>query len=219
MAEATRQDDQTGELNEAIGFLKLIEAQGTDEQGIYIKCFLMAGRSNDVFAISKGEKSVGWSYGSNAGIVSGAVLSALTDHSEKATTVQELFRGYANQRSIYSNMFSVEYGMDGFDKEIIMGLVQEKLSKAKRDEYLAWVEKIGKRRIDHIVSNKYRNAYDRAAQVLCSLAELFMVMDRDDRAKRLLRHYYNDKYNRFSAFKREVKKVMGSSALLKNLNF
>lgn len=220
LAEAARQDKRTGELNKAIGFLKQKEAEGPDEQGLYIKCLLMAGRLNDAFLKIKREKSVGWSYGSNAGIVFGAVLSALTDHNEKATTINELFRGYANQRSIYSNMFAAEDGMDAcFHKEIIAGLVQKKLTTAKRDEYLAWAEKIGKRRINHIVSNKYRNAYARAAQVLGSLAETYRAMDGDDKANRLLHHFYKEKYNRFSAFRREVKTVVGSSDLLKDLDF
>ena len=220
LAEAARQDKRAGELNKAIAFLKSKKAGDPDEQGLYIKCLLMAGRLNDAFVITKGEKSVGWSYGSNAGIVFGAVLSALTDHNERATTTQELFRGYANQRSIYSNMFEVEDGIDAcFHKEIIAGLGQKKLKTAKRDEYIAWAEKIGKRRINHIVSNKHRNAYARAAQVLGSLAETYRVMARDDKAKRLLHHFYNEKYNRFSAFRREVKTVVSASDLLKNLDF
>jgi hypothetical protein len=220
LAEAARQDKRASELNKAIGFLKSKAAGAPDEQGLYIKCLLMAGRLYDAFGITKGEKSVGWSYGSNAGIVFGAVLSALTDHNEKATTIQALFRGYANQRSIYSNMFAVEDGMDAcFHKEIIVGLRKEKLKTTTRDQYLAWAEKIGKSRINHIVSNKYRNAYARAAQVLGSLAETYRVVDRDDKANRLLHHFYYEKYNRFSAFRREAKTVVGASELLKNMDF
>jgi hypothetical protein len=220
LAEAARQDKRAGELTKAIGFLKSKAAGAPDEQGLYIKCLLMAGRLNDAFGIAKGEKSVGWSYGSNAGIVFGAVLSALTDHNEKATTIQALFRGYANQRSIYSSIFAVEDGMGAcFHKEIIAGLRKEKLKTTRRDEYLAWAEKIGKSRINHIVSNKYRNAYARAAHVLGSLVETYRVVDRDDKANRLLHHFYYDKYNRFSAFRKEVKTVVSASELLKNMDF
>ena len=219
LSEAGRQNRRAGELNKAISFFKSKKDGDPDEQSLYIKCLLMAGRLKDAFAKTKGEKSVGWSYGSNAGIVFGAILSALTDHNETATTIQGLFRGYADQRSVYSDMFTGDDRMDiCFHEEIITGLKLVKLTTVKRDEYLAWAEKIGKRRIDHIVSNKYRNAYARAAQVLGSLAETYKVMDRDNKAKRLLCHY-NEKYSRFSAFRREVKRVRVSSGLLKNLNF
>jgi hypothetical protein len=115
-------------------------------------------------------------------------------------------------------MFSVDERWDiCFHEEIITGLKQKKLTTAKKDEYLAWAEGIGKRRIDHIVSHKYRNAYARAAQVLGSLAETYKLMDRGKKANHLL-HHYNEKYNRFSAFRREVKTVMGSSDLLKNMD-
>jgi hypothetical protein len=138
-------DDQIDELASFFG-----EAGDHDEQGLYIKCLLMAGRLNDAFVIKKGQK---------------------------------------------------------------------KRRTAKRDEYIAWAERIGKSRINHIVSNKHRNAYARAAQVLGSLAETYKVMARDDKVNRLLHHFYNEKYNRFSAFRREVKTVVRASDLLKNLDF
>jgi hypothetical protein len=57
LAEAARQDKRTSELNKAIGFLlKSKEAGDPDEQGLYIKCLLMAGRLNDAFVITKGKK-------------------------------------------------------------------------------------------------------------------------------------------------------------------
>ncbi len=52
--------------------------------------------------MAKKEKSVGWSYDSNAGVVFGSVLSNLAGHSEKASTIQTLLKSYANQQSIYS---------------------------------------------------------------------------------------------------------------------
>jgi len=54
------------------------------------------------------------------------------------------------------------------DTAIIKGLKQNKYTKGRTDEYLKWAEKIGKSRIEHIVSNKHRRAYERAAQVLGS---------------------------------------------------
>jgi hypothetical protein len=53
-------------------------------------------------------------------------------------------KGYANQRSVYSERFSVNYGMGiSFYGEIIKGLRQKKFTKSRRAEYLAWAENIG----------------------------------------------------------------------------
>jgi hypothetical protein len=100
-----------------------------------------------------------------------------------------------------------------------VGLRKEKLKTTRRDEYLAWAEKIGKSRINHIVPNKYRNAYARAVQVFGSLAQTYRAVDQDDKANHLLHHFYYEKYNRFSAFRREMKIVVEASELLKNLDF
>jgi uncharacterized Zn finger protein len=106
-----------------------------------------------------------------------------------------------------------------FYEEIISGLKQKKFTKAKRTEYLAWAEKIGKSRIEHIVSNKHRRAYERAAQVLGSLAEAYATMGQKNKAVKILHKYYSEKYSRFSAFRREVKAVLKDSDLLRNSGF
>ncbi|MBW2643752.1 MAG: hypothetical protein JRC89_10380 [Deltaproteobacteria bacterium] len=118
----------------------------------------MSGKLEKAFIMAKKEKSVGWSYHSNAGVVFGSVLSVLAGHSEKAGTIETLLRGYASESSIYSGRISIHNGMStSFYAEIIKGLKQNKDSKAKTDEYLKWAEKIGKSRIEHIVSNRQRH--------------------------------------------------------------
>ena len=106
-----------------------------------------------------------------------------------------------------------------FYEEIISGLKQKKFTISRETEYLEWAEKIGKSRIEHIVSNQYRRAYERAAQVLCSLAEAHAAMGQKSKALKILNKYYNEKYNRFRAFRREVKTVIIDSILLRNSGF
>jgi hypothetical protein len=170
--------------------------------------------------MAKKEKSVGWSFNSNAGVVFGSVLTVVSGHSEKSGTIKALLKGYANKTSAYSGRISIEDGMDiSFYEEIIKGLNQKEETKSKTSEYLSWAEKIGKGRIDHIVSNKHRNAYGRAAQVLGSLAETYASMDQKNKAVKILHKYYYEKYSRFPAFRREVKAVVLGSGLLRNLGF
>lgn len=90
---------------------------------------------------------------------------------------------------------------------------------AKKPKYLTWAEKIGKSRIEHIVSNKYRRADERASQMLGSLSETYAAMGQKNKAVKILHKYYSEKYNRFSAFRREVKAVVMDSELLNNSGF
>jgi tetratricopeptide (TPR) repeat protein len=218
--EAIKQDLRDQELDTVIDFFKTRKTIDDDKKALYVKTLLMSGKLSNAFAMTKKAKSVGWSHRSNAGIVFGSVLSVLAGHSEKAGTIRTLLKGYANKRSVYSERFSTDDVMGAsFYEEIIKGLRQEKETKSEAAEYLSWAEKIGKSRIEHIVSNKHRGAYDRAAQALGSIAETYAAMGQTRKAVNILHKYYSEKYNRFSAFRREVKSVVMDSVLLKNSGF
>ncbi|MBW1717806.1 MAG: hypothetical protein JRJ77_18725, partial [Deltaproteobacteria bacterium] len=156
--------------NELDTIIKFFEGGKPIDEGkdLYARALLMSGNLNTAFVLAKNEKGVGWSSsGNNAGVVFGAVLSVLADHSEKAGTIKTLLKDYANKKSIYSERFSVNDGKGtSFYDEIIKGLTQNRETKSQAEGYLSWAEKIGKRRIEHIVSNKHRRAYERAARVL-----------------------------------------------------
>ncbi|MGD9384356.1 MAG: hypothetical protein PVH55_09920, partial [Desulfobacterales bacterium] len=218
--EAIKQDARDKELDGVINHFKSRKTMDDDQKTLYVKVLLMAGQLHDAFSMAKKEKSVGWSYHSNAGVVFGSVLSVLSGYSQKADTIKTLLKGYANQRCVCSERLSVvdEKGAS-FYEEIISGLNQKKITEANKTEYLRWAEKIGKSRIEHIVSNKHRRAYGRAAQVLGSLAEAYTAMGQKNKAVKILHKYYNEKYNRFSAFRREVKAVVTDSNLLKTFGF
>ncbi|MFO7556884.1 MAG: hypothetical protein R6W88_16925 [Desulfobacterales bacterium] len=220
VAEAIKQDVRDKELGVIINHFKSRKSMDDDQKALYVKTLLMAGQLDAAFDTAKKEKSVGWSYHSNAGVVFGSVLSVLSGHSEKAGTIKILLKNYANQKSVYSERFSIDDGLGiSFYDEIVKGLKQAECIEAKRTEYLTWAEKIGKSRIEHIVSNKHRRAYERAAQVLGSLAEAYEAMGQKNNAVKILHKYYIEKYNRFSAFRSEVKAVVKNSDLLKNSSF
>jgi len=217
--EATTQGKRDNELDTVI---KFFEGRKAIDEGkeLYARALLMSSNLISTFALAKNEKGVGWSSGNNAGVVFGAILSVLVGHSEKAGTIKTLLKDYANKRAIYSERFSIDDGKGvSFYNEIIKGLTQNKEIKSQAAEYLSWAEEIGKGRIEHIVSNKHRRAYERAAQVLASLAEAYLVMGQKSKAANILHSYYNEKYNRFSAFRKEVKAVVKASDLLRNSGF
>lgn len=191
-----------------------------EEKGFYTKVLLMSGNLGQAFDMVKKEKGVGWSYQSQAGVVFGAVLYVCAGCPEKAGTIKALLKGYANKISIYSERFTIQDDNNmSFYDEIINGLKQAGDAESQADIFFAWAKKIGQSRIDHIVSNKHRSAYERAAQVLGALAETYLAMGEKNKAVKLLHLYYNEKYSRFSAFRREVKSVVIGSDLLKTSGF
>jgi len=219
--EAATQGKRDNELDTIISFFDARKIIEDSVKALYIRSLLMSGNLNRAFDLTKNEKSVGWSsYGNSTGVVFGAVLSVLAGHSEKAGTIKSLFKDYANERSVYSEEFSIDDDNGiSFYEEIIKGLKQKNEVKSRATEYLPWAEKIGKKRIEHIVSSKHRRAYERAAKVLGSLAEVYLAMGQKSKALKILHTYYSEKYSRFSAFRREVKAVVMGSDILRNSGF
>lgn len=221
MEEAIKQDLRDQELGKVISFLESRKSLiDENHKVLFVKTLLMAGQLETALDMTKKEKCVGWSYHSHAGVVFGSVLAVLAGHSEKTITIKTLLKRYANQRSAYSERFWVDDEVgSSFYEEITSGLKQKEFTKSKKTKFLTWAEKIGKSRIDHIVSNKHRRAYERAAQVLGSLAEAYAAIGQKNKAVDILHKYYNEKYKRFRAFRREVKAIVMNSELLNNSGF
>ncbi len=137
VAESTTQGKRDNELDTVIKFFKARKSIN-EEKDLYARALLMAGKLNEAVAMAKNEKSVGWSYGSNAGVVFGSVLSVLAGHSEKAGTIKTLLSGYANNISVYSERFSIDDGKGtSFYGEIIKGLKQNEETKSQATESLS----------------------------------------------------------------------------------
>ena len=185
---------------------------------LYTKLALMEGNLDEAFNMARCSECIGWSYRNAAGVVFGAILSAITSHSGDAHAVDSLFRECAD--NIYSYAFETNKRRDGtsFYEQIMYGLTRKKDIRLQAMEYFPWAEKIGRERVDTIVSNKYRDSYSSAALTLCSLAESYIAMGNKDRAEELLRSYYSVKYRRFRAFKREVKAVVMDSPMLRHID-
>ena len=81
-----------------------------------------------------------------------------------------------------------------------------------------WTDNICRERVEQIVSNQHRNAYDRAARALGAVAECYVHLNEKDKAINLLNEFVRTKFPRHSAFRAEVKRVVNGSALLKCLH-
>jgi hypothetical protein len=133
-----------------------------------------------------------------------------------------MLKQYADESPLYFGYYMAP-GSSGTNpktrssEEINKGLIGSRHPASNLKKYLAWADKIGQSRIEHIVSNKQRGAYDRSAQVLGSLMETYSIIGEKSKAKDMFTSFYHEKFNRFSAFRKEVKLVVSQSQVLKNL--
>ncbi|MDM8550532.1 hypothetical protein QUF72_10655 [Desulfobacterales bacterium HSG2] len=214
--EADRQQVKEEELESALRFLDPEVKQGK----LKVKILLMLGRIDDAYKLVRKEKPLGWSSGGTSiGVFFGGVLTALTHASPEGVTIHGLLNRYVSFSGGYYFLPTVgESGKKGAKdrvlREIVQGLSNVSLTDAKKKKWFSFAENLGGKRIDAIVSNKHRQAYERAAQVLGSLMEGRLLNDDARGAKRLLNTYRNEKYNRYSAFRREVDAVLTRSEIL-----
>ena len=216
LGEAARQNVRLQELDAVIASMDDRD-DGHPHGDLRVKMLLMAGKLHEAFGEVHGAKSLGWSNG-KAGVVFASILCVLTENSSKAVVTKALLKEYAERRDFYS------YEDDGGKtktgsvyKEVLTGLESVKFDEPEARKYGAWVDRIGRDRIDGIVSGQHRGAYDRAARVLAGLAEYYILANEKDKARSLLHEFLFVKFPRHNAFRREVKSVASGSALIQEL--
>jgi len=211
--EAARQNVKTEELEKALK-AKIAKKYSGE---LNVKILLMLGRLDDALKIVDTTKPLGWGADdSGIGVFFGGLLAALTGSDPKGKTIQILLNRYTGKRRGYF-FDSAENPNKIIFEEILAGVRGVFSDESKKQKWFEFVKKIGGNRIDAIVSNKHRGAYNRAAEVLGALTECFLINQQTNQAKDLLDLYRNQKYSRHSAFRSEVDNVLQNSAILKPL--
>ena len=193
------------ELQQAIDILGAGEERRT---ATHVKALMIAGRLGETFSIARSGKSVGWSHSDGA---TGLCFAAILAHSNggavpSTPVIERLLVEYAEPDEEADRP-------DGYlVQAIVEGLTQASLDQETAASYLRWAEKVARARVDHVVSKKHRGAYRRAAETLVALGEHYAVTARPDSAATLIQEY-RDRFNRHTAFKRELREVLSQSAL------
>ncbi len=196
--EAEAQEQRSEALKEGLKFLSQNKPFASN---LYAKTSLMAGEINKAFGLVKNEKAYAWSSGRNpTGVVFAGILIALLPLNKQPTSLlQKLLQRYSSS----------------LIEQIIQGIRGRKWPASQTQKWLEWAENIAKQRVEHIVSNKHRYAYERAAEILGALGEYFILTKKEEHGISLIEHYRNVQFYRFSAFIREVDQVIASSNLLR----
>lgn len=218
MTESNRQQVREKELAEICAFLSARKSKyGAVE--LLVKSLLMSGEIDRAFALCKQEKAVGWSGGSAAALLYGSIVYLLSSGNTACTLSRNLLEDYGGGNTVFFDSYDdqpIDTGTSGF-LEIKRGLDQILTASLDLNRYRQWVVDIGEQRINHIVSNKHRKAYGRAAMVLGSLAEVMTAEGNKNKAGSLLHEYCRVRYNRHVAFRREVRQAVDKSQVLRGM--
>ncbi len=187
---------------------------------------MIAGRLGETLTIARSGKSVGWSYSDCAtGLCFAAILAHSAGRKARSTggavpstpVIERLLVEHAEPPHLFidpaADSDEEADRPDGYlVQAIVEGLTQASLDQETAASYLRWAEKVGHARVDHVVSEKHRGAYRRAAETLVALGEHYAVTARPDSAATLIQEY-RDRFNRHTAFKRELRELLSQSAL------
>ena len=218
LAELLQAGDALGRRNLVLEqAIELLASDSEPHTRTHVKALIMAGRLGETFAVTRSAKAVGWSHPDSAvGLCFAAILAYSSGRTpESLPTIERLLVEYAEPSwsFIESRMGEQEKRIRSYlVAGVIEGVTKAELNSDLAASYVGWAEKVGRARVDHIVSEKHRRAYRRAAEVLVALAELYTATDRPIRAAELLDEY-RTRFNRHSAFKRELREVLSQSDL------
>ena len=217
--EAEKHNKRESELSKAIDHLSAAARSDSPDKFLLVKTLLMTGRIKDSFSFAGDADKVGWSYQNHGGVLFSSILYLAGRMNEDCSVTDSLLEDYAGD--VFFDMYDIVFP-DDFDveteccHEIKYGLAISNITAEELDMYFKWAVNLGEKRIRHIVSNKYRKAYNRAARVLVALAETFAARDKNAEASAILKKYYHKLFNRFAAFRSEIKGVLAMSDILKN---
>jgi hypothetical protein len=215
--EASRQNIRNQELEQ------LLTTIDSDEHiGFRIKILLMLGRIDEAIALLGDVSSLGWSYGdTGVGVFFGGVLTALTRANPQAVMIQNILKRYTQTGYSYEQedeKSSHKMVTKTFlYQELIDGLKTVSMTETQKQRWLAIALTLGKNRIEAIVSNRHRHAYNRAAEALGALMECYLLNNQKSESLQLLALYKDEKYGSYQAFRSEVTRMMEESELLNPL--
>ncbi|OGP89895.1 MAG: hypothetical protein A2157_07410 [Deltaproteobacteria bacterium RBG_16_47_11] len=181
-------------------------------------CHLLKGDYANAVGFISSSKPLGWSSGNSPNaILVPFFLYARWNHENKLIgNIADLWKD-ATDLPINFGAFSQEDSAPGdlgkrFRDHLEKALKEFAIPEKEQDEYFLAAEKAALKRVDAIVSEKHRQSYWKAAQLLLAVAETYWSNGRADQGQRLLSRF-KEKYNRHSAFKTELQKAAKKSKL------
>lgn len=94
-----------------------------------------------------------------------------------------------------------------FKKIVEEDILTKDISEEERIKQMKWVESSVEKRVDAIVSNKYRGSYDKAALLLVACVEALNLLGRTAEAQTFFDKIKNH-YSHYSAFQREIRQLL-----------
>jgi hypothetical protein len=192
-------------------------------ENLEMYCHLLRGDYSKVFSLMEKSKPLGWSHGKspNALAVPFFLFAGWNKDQPLTPNMSDLW----NQATLVRTLIHDDWKFEDYHEELESGdlgsrfrayleniLKDQPIAEKDLKRYLQSAEKAARKRIDAIVSNKFRKSYWKAAQLILAIAETYWSNGKHDEGQKLIDHF-RAKYSRHSAFKSELKGMAAKSRL------
>ena len=180
-------------------------------------CHLLKGDYFRVASLVAKSEPLGWSYGGNLNALAVSFFLYVRWNREKSLTANmaQLWQEATSFRTLsYNEREDCGSGDPGsrFQDYLENVLKEYTVSDRDRDKYFKDAEKTAQKRIDAIVGGKHRKSYWKTARLILAIAETYWSNNEQDKGQRLI-NQFREKYNRHSAFIRELRTMTDKSGL------
>ncbi|MEW6417554.1 MAG: hypothetical protein AB1480_05455 [Nitrospirota bacterium] len=191
-------------MEEVVSFME--EHQGkhsfiSNPEELLVQAYILIENYEKMWDITNKSEPLGWSgYNSSQAVaVPFLMVSSVRGIPLKSDSVVikvwRVREGYEDEQD---KMFKAVVEKDILVKDI---------SGEERIKQIKWAASVVEKRVDAIVSNKYRRSYDKAALLLVGCVEALNLLDKSAEAQSFF-DKIRSRYNRHSAFQQEIKKLL-----------
>ncbi|MFQ6070977.1 MAG: hypothetical protein ACE5LC_10715, partial [Candidatus Aminicenantales bacterium] len=181
-------------------------------------CYLLKGDYAKMASFIEESEPLGWTFANNPNALAIPFFLYANWNREKTLTfnLDKLWTRSTELRlPHYEYIEGDESGMktgSRFRSYIENTLEKFTLDEEEKMKYFSLAEEAAKMRINAIVSNKHRKSYWKAAELILAIAETYWSNNESKKGQMLIDHFQK-KYNRHSAFQRELKAAIKESHL------
>lgn len=204
LRESAMSSGQLKVMEDVVSFLE--EHQGkhsfiSNPEELLVQAYILIENYEKMWDVTSKGEPLGWS-GSNSSqavAVPFLMVSSVRGIPLKSDSVViKVWRGKEGYEDEQSKRFKAVVEKDILGKDI---------SGEERIKQIKWATSVVEKRVDAIVSNKYRGSYDKAALLLVGCVEALNLLDRSIEAQTFFEKI-RLRYNRHSAFQQEIKKLL-----------
>lgn len=193
--EELRSENKTGRRVDTRGAVTWLS------NSVFFHSLILGGDYEKLFDLCPGNGPLGWSTGDNPKpFLLASLLELAAFEVNHRPILAQLWQRILDD----SNQFG---GPQVYEKyKVVLKKVYGplKLNWEEKEAHLAWCQKQVSDRVSGIVSNQYRRSYGRAAELVVAVSETWAALGRGRESKAFIDSCHK-KYNRYSAFRRELR--------------